>query len=336
MKSVVVERPGRLAIHERALADPGPGEVRVRIFHAGICGSDLHIFHGSNPFAEYPRVIGHEFVGRVDAVGAGVDLEPGARVVIDPVVACGHCYPCSVGRPNVCASLQVIGVHRDGGFAEYACVPAGNAYPVPDAIDDERAAMVEPFSVAANITDHTGAFARDVALLYGAGPIGLMVAQVLKWVHGVGTLIVTDRIDERLVLARANGADHALNTGREPLPAALDRLGMRPTLVIDAACHPAILAEAITLAAPAGRIGIMGFSTDPSTIVQQAVTAKELSIHSSRLNGRKFPKVLGWMEQGLIHPDRLITHRFPFTEIETAMDVFAHHPAECCKVLLSF
>ena len=117
MKSLVVERPGSLAIQTRPLPAPAAGEVRIRVERAGICGSDVHILHGSNPFARYPRVIGHEFFGRIDAAGDDVDARIGARVVIDPVIACGHCYPCSVGRPNVCARLQVLGVHRDGGFS---------------------------------------------------------------------------------------------------------------------------------------------------------------------------------------------------------------------------
>lgn len=336
MKSLVVERPGQLEIQDRPTPVPGPGEVRLRVRRAGICGSDVHIAHGSNPFARYPRVIGHEIFGHIDAVGEGVSLPAGARAVIDPVVGCGHCYPCSIGRPNVCVNLQVVGVHLDGGFSEFCCVPAGNIHLVPDTIPDEHAVMIEPFSVAANMLDHTGADAADVALVYGAGPIGLTVVQVLKGVHRVGQVIVTDRIDERLVAARASGADVTFNTARESLPDKLAEMGVRPTLIIDAACHPSIVSEAIELASPAGRIGLMGFSADPSTIIQQKITGKELSIHSSRLNGRKFPKVIAWMAAGLLAPEKLITHRFEAAQFARAFDVFEHDQTECCKVLLSF
>ncbi len=336
MKSLVVERPGILGIREQAMPEPAPGEVRIRVARAGLCGSDLHILHGSNPFARYPRVIGHEFFGRVDAVGTDVALEAGTRVVVDPVISCGRCYPCSVGRPNVCAELQVLGVHRDGGFAEFCCVPAANAVPLPDTVSDDQAPLVEPFSVAANITGHTGASADDVALVYGAGPIGLTVVQVLKGVYGVRDLTIVDRLDERLAAARANGADRAIHGGREPVPEALAAAGLRPTLIIDAAGHPAILAEAIQVAAPAARIGLMGFSSEPSTIVQQPVTAKELSIHASRLNNRKFGQVVAWFAAGRLCPERLITHRFDLRDFEIAFDVFAHRPTECCKVQLTF
>jgi L-gulonate 5-dehydrogenase len=336
VKSLVVERPGSLRIETRAKPEPTTGEVRIRVERAGICGSDIHILHGSNPFARYPRVIGHEFFGRIDAIGYGVKAHPGARAVIDPVIACGRCYPCSVGRPNVCAELQVLGVHRDGGFSEFACVPIGNVHLLPDGIDDEKAPLVEPFSVAANITDHTGVFASDVALVYGAGPIGLTVIQVLKHVYGVRELIVTDRIDARLDAARANGADCVINTGRLALAEELAASKTRPTLIIDAACHPSILGEAIEIASPAARIGIMGFSGEPSAVVQQRITSKELAIYSSRLNCGKFTKVIDWFASGKLHPERLITHRYGLDKYATAFDTFEHNPTECCKVQLMF
>jgi L-gulonate 5-dehydrogenase len=157
VRSVVVAEPRHIALVERAEPAPAPGEVLVRVRYAGICGSDVHILHGRNPFVAYPRVIGHEFFGHVESVGPGVAPDRvGQRVAVDPVIACGACYPCSVGRPNVCRRLQVLGVHRDGGFSELLCVPAANAHPVPPGIPDASAATIEPFSVAANVTSRTG------------------------------------------------------------------------------------------------------------------------------------------------------------------------------------
>jgi len=337
MLSVVVNRPNDMSVVDLALPEPGPGEVRVRMRHAGICGSDLHILHGSNPFVVYPRVIGHELFGIVDAAGEGMEkARVGQRVAIDPVIACGACYPCSIGRRNVCRNLQVIGVHRDGGFSEWMCAPSPNAHVVPAEISESDAALIEPFAVAANVTSRTGVFASDVALVYGAGPVGLTVLQVLKGVHGV-RVNVADRLDERLELARSCGADAVVNTARESLPEALGRLGIDggPTLIIDAVCHPSILEEAVRIASPAARIGMLSFAAQPSAIVQQEVTRKELSLIASRLNSSMFPRVIEWMQQGRIQPERLVTHRVALRDIAQAVALIEDDPKNVCKVMLT-
>ena len=337
MKSIVIQQPNALVIEERPLPQPAPGEVRVKVLLAGICGSDSHIYRGHNPFARYPRVIGHEFFGVIDAVGEGVtDKTVGQRVTVDPVISCGQCYPCSVGKPNVCTSLVVLGVHRDGGFSEYAAVPAKNAWPVPDSVSDNHAVMVEPFTIAANVTGQAKPGEQDIALVYGAGPMGLTTIQVLKRVYNVHKVIVADPIPERLQMAQQNGADWTINNKEQPLAQALEDQGIRPTLIIDAACHPAILAEAIALASPAGRIVVMGFSTEPSLVPQQGITGKELTIYSSRLNANKFPLVLEWLGKGLINPDQLITHQFAFEHVVDAITLFEEDRKRCCKVLLAF
>jgi len=337
MKSIVIQKPNELVIEERSVPTPAAGEVRVKIKLAGICGSDSHIYRGHNPFAKYPRVIGHEFFGVIDAVGEGVDqARLGQRVSVDPVISCGHCYPCSVGKPNVCTSLVVLGVHRDGGFSEYAAVPEKNAWVIPDAIPDKHAVMVEPFTIAAQVTGHVSPTEQDVVLVYGAGPMGLTTVQALKGVYNVKQVIVTDRIEERLAMAEKSGADWVINNGKTSLQEALEEKGVKPTLIIDAACHPSILQEAVTLASPAARIVMMGFSSEPSQIVQQGITGKELSIFSSRLNANKFPVVIDWLEKGLIDPDKLITHAFDYHHVTDAIELFEKDQRQCCKVLLTF
>ena len=337
MKSIVIRQPNELVIEERPLPQPAAGEVRVKVKLAGICGSDSHIYRGHNPFAKYPRVIGHEFFGVIDAIGEGVtDKAIGQRVSVDPVISCGHCYPCSVGKPNVCTSLVVLGVHRDGGFSEYAVVPAKNAWRVPDNVSDKDAVMIEPFTIAANVTGHVSPTDQDNALVYGAGPMGLTTIQVLKRVYRVKQVIVVDRIDERLQMAERNGADWVINNSNEPLADTLKAQGILPTLIIDAACHPSILQEAVTLASPAARIVLMGFSTEPSQVAQQGITGKELSIFSSRLNANKFPVVIDWLKQGLIDPQELITHEFAYQHVVDALELFENDRKRCCKVLLTF
>lgn len=337
MKSIVIQKPNELVIEEREIPQPANGEVRIKVKLAGICGSDSHIYRGHNPFAKYPRVIGHEFFGIIDAVGDGVDNSRiGERVSIDPVISCGYCYPCSVGRPNVCTSLVVLGVHRDGGFSEYTVVPAKNAFVIPENISDEFAVMIEPFTIAANATSQLKPTDKDIALIYGAGPMGLTCVQALKGVYGVKEVIVVDRIEERLEMAKQSGAGVVINNTSMLLKDELDKLHLKPTVIIDAACHPTILQEAITIASPAARILIMGFSSDPCQITQQGITSKELSIFSSRLNANKFPIVLEWLNKKQIDPAKLVTHRFAYQDVVTAIETFEKDQKHCCKVLLTF
>lgn len=337
MKSVVITQPGVLEVQQREIQPPASDEVRVKVRYAGICGSDVHIYRGHNAFVRYPRIIGHEFYGVIDQVGDNVPQSRiGQHVVVDPVVSCGRCYPCSVGRPNVCLNLQVIGVHRDGGFSEYACVPAINAYVVPNAIPAYQAALVEPFSIAANITAQLKSVANDVALVYGAGPMGLATVQVLKAIYGLAHIVVTDRVASRLGRAVESGANVVIDNQNNNLRNYFDELKLSPTLLVDAACHPAILQQAIELASPAGRIGIMGFSDDECIIRQKDITSKELSIFSSRLNSARFTQVIAWMADGELRPDVLITHQLDFDQVQDALHLFESDPSACCKILMKF
>ncbi|MGJ3355169.1 Zn-dependent oxidoreductase [Providencia sp. Je.9.19] len=337
MKAVVIKEPNTLLIEERAIPEPQAHQVRIKVRLAGICGSDSHIYRGHNPFAKYPRIIGHEFFGIIDKVGNAVDSKRiGERVSIDPVLSCGHCYPCSIGKPNVCETLEVLGVHTDGGFTEYVTVPADNAYTIPDNIPDEHAVTVEPYSIAANVTSHVKPNNADIALVYGAGTIGLTCAQVLKGVYQVKTLIVVDRVAERLARATACGADIVIDNSQIPLPEQLKALNIRPTLVLDAACHPSIMQEAILIASPAARVSIMGFSSEASSVTQQSITSKEISLFSSRLNAKKFPEVIDWIANKKIDPSKILTHQFAFTDTQDAILTFEKDQKTCCKILLTF
>ncbi|MDQ0473261.1 Zn-dependent oxidoreductase [Labrys wisconsinensis] len=337
MIAVAVEEPHRLVVRADAAAPPGPGEVAIRIARAGICGSDMHILHGTNPFAVYPRIIGHEFAGVVEAVGEGVaGPAPGDHVVGDPVIACGHCYPCRVGRPNVCARLEVLGVHRDGGFRSRVVIPAANAVKVPPALPLAIAALAEPFSVAANVLGRTGCGPQDTVLVYGAGTVGLTVLQVAR-LHGA-RVIVADIDAARLELAQALGADRVVHSRREPVPAAVaaENEGLGPSLVIDGAGIPSLLAEAVAVASPAGRIGLLGFAAEPSALVQQEVVRKELSIFGSRLNRRLIPEVVGWLASGRLDPGAMITRTFAAAEARAAFDLLETDPGRAVKVQLAF
>ncbi|MCD7110842.1 Zn-dependent oxidoreductase [Rhizobium sp. DKSPLA3] len=337
MVTISVREPYTLEIDDRPVPQPGPGEVAIRVRRAGICGSDMHILHGSNPFAVYPRVIGHEFAGVIEALGEGVSsLAIGQHVVADPVISCGTCYPCRIGRSNVCANLQVIGVHRDGGFRAVAIVPEANAVKVSSTLGLDVAALAEPLAVAANVLWRTECTKDDVVLIYGAGTVGITVLQMAK-MKGA-RCIIADIDADRLVRAREFGADVVINSREqsvaEVVAPELDGLG--PSIVIDGAGIPSLLEEACRVAAPAGRIGLLGFSPGPCNISQQEIVRKELTLVGSRLNRRFIPEVIGWLEAGLLRPEAMITQTFDARDARAAFDLVEKHPEQTLKVQLAF
>jgi len=336
--AIAVTAPGMLDIAAAPPpARPGPGEVLVRVQRAGICGSDIHILHGSNPFARYPRVIGHEFAGSVLEIGPGVSaVSVGDRVVVDPVLACGECYPCCAGRPNVCSNLEVLGVHRDGGFRDHVIVPQANCIRVPDNVAIELATLAEPFAVAANVLARTGIGPDDTVLIYGAGTVGLTVLQVAQ-LHGA-RCIISDMDRARLERARGYGAAVTLDPRSDNVPDAVrsENGGLGPTVVIDGAGIPALLEEACKVASPAGRIGLLGFSPAPCNVSQQQIVAKELTLVGSRLNRRFIPQVIEWMAAGRLQPAEMITQTFPAADARAAFDLVENEPQKTVKVHLEF
>jgi len=338
MVAIAVTSPGVLDVKPQSEpAQPGPGDVLVRVQRAGICGSDIHILHGSNPFARYPRVIGHEFAGTVVETGPSVDgPKQGDTVVIDPVIACGHCYPCRVGRPNVCSNLEVLGVHRDGGFRDYVVVPAANCVRVSSGVPIEVATLAEPFAVAANVFSRTGIGPEDTVLIYGAGTVGLTALQVAR-LHGA-RCIVSDVDPARLDRARAYGAALVADPRSQSIPDLVrgENDGLGPTVVIDGAGIPALLEEACRVASPAGRIGLLGFSPAPCNISQQQIVAKELSLVGSRLNRRFIPQVVQWFAEGKLQPAGMITQTIPATDARAAFDLIENEPQRTIKVHLDF
>lgn len=213
MKAVVVEKPEKITVVERAIPEITDNQVLLKVKVAGICGSDVGIYHGKNAFATYPRVVGHEFVGEVVKVGSKVtNASVGDHIAVDPVVSCGHCYACNINRHNVCKSLQVMGVHRDGGYQEYVAVDQEQLNQLPKDIPWEIAATVEPYSIGAQVAHRGRLTGDDTVLICGAGPIGLIILQVAK-MKGAKVAIL-DIVESRLEDAKKMGADMVVN-GKE-------------------------------------------------------------------------------------------------------------------------
>lgn len=338
MKAIEIIKPGEISIVERPIPECKDNEVLIKVKAAGICGSDVHIYHGKNAFATYPRVVGHEFAGEIVKVGSQVNkLKVGDGVAVDPVSSCGHCYACRVGRHNVCKSLSVMGVHRDGGYREYVAVDAASAHKLPEDIPWKIAAMVEPYTIAAQVLDRGRLSSNDTVLICGAGPIGLILLQAVKMVGA--KVAVMDIIESRLDMAKEMGADIVINSQKSDMVEEMMKFSNNEgaSLILEATGNIGVLETCIQkIAGPAGRVVVLGFSTELVKIPQVAIMSKELEIIGTRLNNHKFPEVIEWFAKKLVQPEKILSHTFEFEEIEKAFDFMAKHPADVCKVGLTF
>jgi len=337
MKSLVVQEPNKFELIDKEIPECGENEVIVKVAYAGICGSDMHILHGNNPFVVYPRISGHEFSGVVTQIGKQVtNLKQGDHVVVDPVINCGHCRPCRNGRANSCLNLKVIGVHQDGGFSEYQVIPATNVYPIANNVPLKQAALVEPYTIAANVFDRLRPCDGDSVLIYGSGVIGLTLVQVAK-VLGIPSIVV-DIVDEKLAVAKELGAEKVINSKDEDVEAVIMEMtdGEGIPLIVDAACIPSLVPQIMRLAAPAGSVCLLGFLSEPSELMQMEVIKKELTIVGSRLNNKMFNRVIPWIESGQLNTEAIVSHKFAFDDFASAVEQLETAPQATRKVLLEF
>ena len=339
MKAVIINKPFEVEIKEVPKPEiQDRKDVIIKVLAGGICGSDIGIFNGTNSLATYPRVIGHEFAGVIEEVGAAVtNVKIGDLVAIDPVNSCGHCYACRTGNHNVCSTVEVTGVHRDGGFAEYVKTREKNVFKVDEAkIDPQNAALVEPYSIGVEANERGRTTVGDKVLVMGSGPIGIAVMQVAK-ARGA-EVMMTDLLDKRLDRALGMGADKVVNVLNETLSEAVQEFtnGDGAHVIIDSVCSPQSLEEALELAAPSGRVVTLGTGNKPSQIAQVAFTKKGLDVRGSRLSNNRFPHVIELFEKGAVTPEKMKTHTFHFTEIEAAFEFMKENQADVCKVVITF
>lgn len=338
MKAIQITEPGKITIVERPMPEIKENQVLVKVKAAGICGSDVHIYHGKNAFATYPRVVGHEFVGEIMEIGSQVNnVQVGDRVAVDPVVACGHCYPCRIGRHNVCKTLNVLGVHRDGGYQEYIAVTGTSAHKLPDHISWEMAAMIEPYSIAAQVIDRGRLTADDTVLICGAGPIGLLILQAVKMVGA--RVAIMDVVQTRLDWATEMGADFVINAKTSDLAKEMMAFTNNEgaNLIFEATGNIGVLETCIhSVASAAGRVVVLGFSTEAVKIPQVDIMSRELEIIGTRLNKHKFPEVIRWFDQGLVQPKKILTHTFHFSDVQKAFELNDTSPQDVCKIVLTF
>jgi threonine dehydrogenase-like Zn-dependent dehydrogenase len=318
MLTILLEQPGKFAAIDRPEPAAAPGTALVRVHRIGVCGTDLHAFAGKQPFFSYPRVLGHEL--GVEVIDPGDDpqgLSAGDRCSVEPYLNCGHCLACRRGKPNCCTSLQVLGVHTDGGMAPRLRVPARKLHKSAR-LDYDQLALVETLGIGAHAVERAGLTRDDFVLVIGAGPIGLSVIQFAK-VSGA-TLAVMDVSDTRLAFCRDQvGVAHTLKPGAAA-PGELKRLGGGdlPTCVIDATGNAASMMGCFELAGHGGRIVFVGLFQGDVTFNDPNFHRRELTLLASRnALPATFREVIRLVEDGQIDTRPWITHRFGLAETPT-------------------
>lgn len=338
MKAVQIAEPNQLKIIDvDKPAIDNVNNVLVRMTAAGICGSDVGIYHGTNAAATYPRIIGHEMVGRVEETGTNVShVKVGDRVIINQVTSCGDCYPCRIGRGNVCDNLKVRGVHIDGGYREYIAVPESDCYLLPDSLSDEDAVMIEPTTISIQACSRAQLSEDDMLLILGAGALGSTVLKIARQI--CSHIIVADIADNKLEAAKANGAAYTINVLKEDLEQKVREYtgGHGSTVSIDASGAKDSLLSLLKATGNAGRVMVMGFSTDPIEINQFLITSKELDVRGSRLQNKMFGKAIELIEAGKLDLTGSVSHTFPLTKAQEAFDFVDSRDPSIRKIVLTF
>lgn len=324
---------------------PGPGQVLIRIGATGLCGSDLHLYQdariGDTALNE-PLTIGHEFSGVVAETGPGcVDgcfrpIVPGTRVAVDPAQPCLQCELCRTGSPNLCTRLRFCGNYPDGGsLCQWILMPSHCCFPVPDAIDDAAAALLEPLGVALHAADLAGAPVASGVAILGAGPIGLLILQVMK-LAGADPIFVADRLPWRLDAAARYGGipvDLGNSGGMSRLMEGTGGYGAE--VVFEAAWGGDTVAMAAEIARPGGRVVLVGIPSDDRLAMKHSTARRKgLSIIMCRRMKHAYPRAIRLASMRLVDLHGLITHRFPLRDAPAAMQLNAGYRDRVIKVII--
>lgn len=326
MKAAQITRPGEALVASLPEPNIGADDVLIQIRSAGICGTDLHIFKGEY-MATYPLVPGHEFSGDVVGVGQNVtNFKVGDRVTADPNIPCNRCSFCQRNEPNQCRNLRAVGVTRDGGFAEYVCVPEGNVFSIGE-MSYSAAALIEPLACVVWGLKQVEVQVGDMALVLGAGPMGCLVAQGLKSA-GAAQVVVTDVVAWRLALAESLGAS-ATVLADQSQRARLNSLAPDGfDIVVDATGIPAVLETAFEYAKPRGKIWVFGV-TPVGTFVKfpaYEVFRRDLKIIGSFAVNRTFPQSIALIQSGAVQVEPLISHQLPLNDFVRGIELAEKDP----------
>jgi 2-desacetyl-2-hydroxyethyl bacteriochlorophyllide A dehydrogenase len=315
-----------------------PDDVLINVKVVGICGSDMLGFQGKHELLTYPRILGHEFSGIVEDVGEDVTgVKAGDRVVVEPLISCGKCKPCLTGDYNVCEDLKVLGVHVDGACQEKIVVKADRVLKLPPGATLKEGAMVEPFCVGLEVSRRGRLTIEDTLVIFGAGAIGICALKAAKC-YRARKIISVDINADRLKRARSMGADYTVNPAEDNLEERIAALtdGKGASLVIEASGAEAALEACFTVTAYRARVAILGFYKSPLVQIPPIhIVKKELDVYGSRVYNNRFPLALDLLAKGEVNLGDLISHEFPFDQLEQAIKTALDPKEDSLKVTIS-
>ncbi len=337
MLQQVMTEPKKITFREVPVPEAGPDQVLVKIKKIGICGSDIHVYHGTHPYTSYPVTQGHEVSGEIVSLGEYVkDLQIGQKVTIEPQVFCGRCWPCLHGKYNLCEKLKVMGFQTTGTASEYFAVDASKVTPLPEELSYSEGAMIEPLAVTVHAAKRFPELKGAKAVVLGCGPIGILLVQSLKAL-GAAEVLATDISDSRLELARSLGADYAVNTMKQEYASALlEAFGPdKADVAFECAGSDITMDQAIQN----GRKG--------STIILVAVFGKTAHVDLAKLNDSEldlntsmmyrhedYVDAIRFVKEGKISLKPLMSRHFAFEDYQKAYEYIDNNRESTMKVLI--
>jgi 2-desacetyl-2-hydroxyethyl bacteriochlorophyllide A dehydrogenase len=317
MNTLICTTPGQFDYTETVRPEDRPGYTTIRIRRIGICGTDLHAYEGTQPFFNYPRILGHELSGEIIHTDEANGFEVGECVTFSPYFNCGKCVACQNGKPNCCTDIKVFGVHIDGGMTDYVSVPSyslvhGNG------LSFDELALVEPLAIGAHGIRRAAVTANDTVLVVGAGPIGLGTMEFAR-IAGA-TVIAMDINEDRLKFCREKlGVSHTVNALTDNVQQKLYDFtnGDMPTVIIDATGNQRAINDAFQYLAHGGRYVLIGLQKGEISFAHPEFHKREATLMSSRNATREdFEHVISSMKAGFIDPTTYITHRVEFDQVK--------------------
>lgn len=336
MRTVVCVEPGQMALEQRVPPSCGKGEALLRIHRIGVCGTDIHAYGGNQPYFSYPRVLGHELAGEIVEVGSEGDPKLiGQRAYVIPYLHCGQCRACRQGHSNCCRQIQVIGVHRDGGMCDTLAVPLDHLV-VSETLELDQLALVECMAIGAHAVRRSGLGQGELAIVTGAGPIGIGVAQFAR--ESGARVVVVDTNPERLAFCRDKlDITLTINPNEVDIDAALKELsdGELADVVFDATGSPAAMQAGFGLAGQAGRYVLVSIVKADISFHDPDFHRKELTLLASRNATRAdFDQVTRLMESGRLKADAMISHRAELADVPERMPIWCTPATGVIKAMI--